>query len=181
MSKLPPPDFSHELFTDVDLIERGLGEYRASKSLEIGCGYGRLTPWLARRSADHHAIDPEKRLLYDAQQLYPNVTFHNVPAQELPYEDSIFDLIVSFGVLTQVPTEQPKKVAEEIERVASDNPKLLIAEKIGAVEDTNRVYTRSVSEYHSLFLSFDLVETIERPLDQDYWGEDFRYALMSFR
>ncbi|MCL9818291.1 class I SAM-dependent methyltransferase [Natronocalculus amylovorans] len=180
MSK-DPPDFSHELFTDVDLIERGLGEYRASKSLEIGCGYGRLTPWLARRSADHYAIDPEKELLDDARQLYPNVTFHNVLAQELPYEDSIFDLIVSFGVLTQVPNEQLDQVAGEIERVASNNRKLLIAEKIGAVEDTNRVYTRSISEYHSLFSSFDLVETIERPLDQDYWGEDFRYALMCFR
>lgn len=108
--------------------------------------------------------------------------FHRYESLEaIPYEGSIFDLIVSFGVLTQVPNEQLDQVAEEIERVASDIRKLLIAEKIGAIEDTNRVYTRSISEYHSLFSSFDLVETIERPLDQDYWGEDFRYAFMCFR
>lgn len=174
-------DFSHELFTDVDLIERGINGRRADRSLELGCGYGRLSPWIARHSKEHHAIEPEAKLLEDARRLYPEVIFRDALAQDLPYDGSVFDLIVSFGVLTQVPDDQLGPVADELERVATDHGQVLIGEKVGTVENTDRIYTRSVAEYRSIFSAFDLVETIERPLEEDYWGEDFRYALLSFR
>src|SRR5438309_10185482 len=42
---------------ETSLIRRLLGDKHAQRSLELGCGYGRLSPTFASLSARHTAID----------------------------------------------------------------------------------------------------------------------------
>ena len=97
------PHFSARLYREVKLLERAIGSYCAERSLEIGCGYGRLTPWIAEHSKQHYAIEPESALLNDAKKLYPNVHFYQAKAQKLPFPSSYFDLSVSWTVLQHIP------------------------------------------------------------------------------
>lgn len=177
------PDFSKELFVDVMLLEQGINQFRdvpAERSLEIGCGYGRLTPWIARHSQSHHAIEAEEVLLEDARKRYPDVTFEQTLAQDLPYDDSSFDLIVTWAVLMHVSEEEIPNVVSEIKRVKKDSGVVLAAEKVGSSADVSRVWTREIAEYESLFSPLTLSESTDRKMEQDYWDADHRQTLMVF-
>jgi len=98
------PHFSARLYREVKLLNEAIGSYHAKRSLEIGCGYGCLTPWIAEHSDQHYAIEPEIALLDNAKKLFPNINFYQAKAQKLPFPDSHFDLIISWTVLQHIPS-----------------------------------------------------------------------------
>lgn len=53
------------------------------RSLEVGCGYGHLSSWLARLSGAHHAVDPNSETIEMARTHYPQVDFREASAQAL--------------------------------------------------------------------------------------------------
>ena len=174
------PDFSKELFDDVMTLDRVLDFEPVDRSLEIGCGYGRLTPWLARYSTAHHAIEPEADLIETAEALYPDVSFECGSAQELPYDSSEFDLVVSFEVLQHVPDGQLSRVVSEIERVADENAVIALYERISGAANA-RTFTRSTGEYESRFSSFSLAHVVSEGSQQEFHDEHSEYAFMIFR
>ena len=180
IGKASVPEFSKDLFEDIALLESTLSGYTAERSLEIGCGFGRLTPWIARYAADHHAIEPEEELIADAKRLYPDVTFHQTPAHQLPYADGEFDLIVTWEVIQHVPDVLIRDVVAELERVATPDSLVVISEKVGGTEATNRVYARDGSEYSSMFSSKELTDTIERQTKKTFWNDDHKHAVLLF-
>ena len=46
-----------------ELLAAALGARRFRRSLEIGCGFGAQTPWIAEHSDEAHAIDPNPEVL----------------------------------------------------------------------------------------------------------------------
>ncbi|WP_227357170.1 methyltransferase domain-containing protein [Haladaptatus salinisoli] len=51
--------------------------------MEVGCGYGQLTPWIADCADEHYAIDPARSLLSAAHRKYPDVWFQRARAEML--------------------------------------------------------------------------------------------------
>ena len=174
------PDFSRELFDDVMTLERAMGFNSVDRSLEIGCGYGRLTPWIARYSDQHYAIEPEAELIETAEALYPDVSFECGSAQELPYGPSEFDLVVSFEVLQHVPDSHLSRVVSEIERVADEDAVIALYERISGAANA-RTFTRSTGEYESRFSSFSLAHVVSEGSQQEFHDEHSEYAFMIFR
>jgi len=174
------PDFSRELFDDVMTLERAIEVESVNRSLEIGCGYGRLTPWLARYSESHHAIEPEADLIETARALYPEVAFECSSAQELPYEPSEFDLVVSFEVLQHVPDDQLPNVISEIERVAEEDAVIALYERISGAANA-RTFVRSPEGYESRFSTYSLEDVVIERSPQAFHDEHSEYAFLIFR
>lgn len=69
------------------------------KAIELGCGTGYVSAWMARRGAEVVGIDNSSRQLKTAQRL---ATEHAVPltlihgnAETVPYSDASFDFAIS--------------------------------------------------------------------------------------
>ena len=101
----------------------GLG-VKADRSLEIGCGFGRLSPYIAEHFEQHTAVDINRWALSEASQFYPGIAFSESSATELPFPDLSFDVVITWTVLQHIPNHLVGKALSEIVRVT--NPKTLI-------------------------------------------------------
>ena len=159
------PLFSTRLFHDVLLLEKILGELNVDKSLEIGCGYGRLTPWIAKHSKDHYAIEPTKELYEWVKLLYPKFKIEYTSCDELPFPESYFDLIISWTVLQHIPPGRFKKSIQEIKRVLKDDGVLVITEYTDKNSASTTTWGHTIEEYSDLFHPKKLVEHFERKVE----------------
>lgn len=110
-------------------IRRLLAGVTATKSLEIGCGYGRLTPTFASFSYDHVAIDINTAALRLARTAYPQFSFQYSSVADLPFADGCFDLVTTWTVLQHVPPDRISRACAEIVRVLAPGGTLLICEE----------------------------------------------------
>lgn len=156
------PLFSTRLFYEVQLLEKILDGVMVEKSLEIGCGYARLTPWIANHSKKHYAIEPTKELYKWAKILYRDVKFENVSCDGLPFPDDYFDLVITWTVLQHIPPGRLTKSIEEIKRVLKDDGILVITEYTRKNSSDAATWGHSIEEYSSLFRPKKLVEHFER-------------------
>lgn len=163
------PHFSARLYKEVQLLNQAIGSYHAKRSLEIGCGYGRLTPWIAEHSDQHYAIEPESILLNDAKKLYPNISFYKAKAQKLPFPNSYFDLCVSWTVLQHIPPKGLTQVVTEMKRVCTPEAMIVLAERVGR-GNGYRLWGHPLREWKSLFLPWKLTWCTERKIEGTFKG-----------
>jgi SAM-dependent methyltransferase len=159
------PAFSSRLYKEARLLQQAIGNYKADKSLEIGCGYGRLTPWIMEYSMEHHAVEPEKSLFNDAKRQNPKALFYNIKVQRLPFPESFFDLCVSWTVIQHMPPKEQIKAIEEIKRVIKKTAVLIVAEETGTYEG-DTVWARPMENWVELFKPWELVWQTDRILEE---------------
>lgn len=173
------PGYAKELYLDVDLLERGLAGIEARRSLEVGCGFGRLTPWIRRYSDEHHGIDADRSLVRLAERHHPNGTFHNARAQNLPFRDDEFELTVTWAVLMHIPSADIDHTAAEIRRVTDADGAIIVSEQVH--NPTVEVpFVRPVEAYRRLFEPRQLVSVHHRSMEEPYWDDDHQHGLLRF-
>ncbi len=96
----------------------------SARSLEIGCGFGRLSPYIAEHFEQHTAVDINNWAVSEASHFYPQISFSVASATELPFPDHSFDTVLTWTVLQHIPNSLVGNALSEINRVA--NPKSLI-------------------------------------------------------
>lgn len=174
-------EFSHELYVDSTALTDALADCSPERSLEVGCGFGRLTPWIISAGGDHHAIDSEPPHFASARTEYPDVTFREARAEDLPYPDNFFDLVVTWGVLNHVPSNAIRDAAMEVKRVTSADGTIVVSEATAGREDPRWTY-RSVDEWAQLFAPRDLVCQTATERDAEQFRDDLReHMVMKFR
>jgi len=72
------------------------------RTLDVGCGEGRLTRHLASLGHQVVGIDASPTLIEAARELTPDLELHVANAAALPFEDASFDQVVSFMCLHDV-------------------------------------------------------------------------------
>lgn len=82
-------------FADFGAVEAG------QRVVDVGSGPGALTAELLRRGADVSAADPSEPFVEALQDRFPGVDARVAPAEQLPFEDGVFDaalaqLVVQF-------------------------------------------------------------------------------------
>jgi SAM-dependent methyltransferase len=83
----------------------------SGRTLEIGCGEGRVTRDLAARGHRVTALDASPTLLRAAAERDPNGDYVLGTAEALPFADATFDLVVAYNVLIDV-SDMPAAVRE---------------------------------------------------------------------
>ncbi|MDQ7781356.1 MAG: methyltransferase domain-containing protein [Desulfomonilaceae bacterium] len=85
------------------------GPVPVRNALEIGCGLGKGAQLLVDEMGFQRvfAFDLEDRLVRRANRRLPDryadkITFFTGDAQDLPFEDSVFDAVVNFGIIHHV-------------------------------------------------------------------------------
>ncbi|MGI2031555.1 class I SAM-dependent methyltransferase [Rhizobium panacihumi] len=107
-------------------IERQLAGRRFKAALDVGCGEGRFCRKLKQRFdiPSVTGIDPTAPLLDAARLRDPNGRYIEAAAENLPFPDERFDLVVSY--LTLIDIEGIEAAISEIARVATPGGTILI-------------------------------------------------------
>jgi ubiquinone/menaquinone biosynthesis C-methylase UbiE len=149
--------------------EHGMQRQRV---LEVGCGFGRLSPTLAEHFDECHSVDINEEALASARRHYPHVHYARASTTELPFSDAYFDAVMTWTVLQHVPNDLVGTAAGEIERVTRDASVLILCEATRYPErDTASAHThdRTVDAYRAFFPNrplliskyFDEIDRIE--------------------
>jgi SAM-dependent methyltransferase len=96
-----------------------------SRTLEVGCGEGRVSRDLAARGHAVTAVDASPTLLRAAAAAHPEGEYVLARAERLPFPDAAFDLVVAHNVLMDV-DDMPAAVAEAA-RVLAPGGRLCVA------------------------------------------------------
>ena len=97
----------------------------AVNALDVGCGEGRFCRMLKAAGMTATGIDPTVSLLEQARALDPNTPYLEAVAEDLPFEDGSFDLVVSYLSLIDIPDFRAG--IAEMTRVLADGGTLLVA------------------------------------------------------
>lgn len=91
------------LQVNLDFIEETGLMGADKKVLELGCGAGNLAHFLHTTGVAVIGSDIAQTAIDHARNRYPEMEFRTHSAEELPYEDGSFDIVMSFDVLEHLP------------------------------------------------------------------------------
>lgn len=122
------PELMTRNYYEERIIRRLLAGTQAASSLEIGCGFGRLSPVIAEFGKEHLSVDINADALATAKAHFPGISFKLASATDLPAASGTVDLIVTWTVLQHIPSPHFEKAIAEINRVRTKSAKILICE-----------------------------------------------------
>jgi SAM-dependent methyltransferase len=116
-------EYSARLFAELDgkPADRALLEELAARAagpvLDLGCGPGHVTRYLAEHGADARGVDLSPAMVAEARRLSPELTFDAVDMRELPFDDDAFAAVVAFYSLIHFEDDEFVTACTEVARV----------------------------------------------------------------
>jgi len=95
----------------IDSLLNAVGAKSDRKALDLCCGHGNVAAALLRRGCAVVGVDFSPAMLAFARARASNATFIEADAQNLPFDDAAFDVVVSNVGICHVP-DQPRALAE---------------------------------------------------------------------
>jgi ubiquinone/menaquinone biosynthesis C-methylase UbiE len=101
-----------------------------TKTLDLGCGYGRITNDLVLCGYKNAVgIDPSFKMIERGTQTYPELSLSHMPVGELPYKNDTFGAVVTCAVFScMISVKDRVKTVSEIHRVLRPSGVFHIAE-----------------------------------------------------
>lgn len=161
-----PPKTCAEQYYTRQLLREYLGRWTVRTALDLGCGFGRMTPWIDTFATTTYGVDPNPEMIELAEAYYPEIEFRTASAQQLPFADDQFDVVFTRGVLAHIPPENIERATAEIQRVLAPGGRVLLLEfRFGPDTDGPMAWGRSRAEYTALFDTLELVTsgTVKTP------------------
>lgn len=123
--EVPPKFFAQHLSPYLFIKEHIKGK----KVLEIGCGDGYGSAYLAKFAQEVVGVDYDSQTILAAKCKYKadNLVFYDMNATGLQFPDSIFDAICSFQVIEHVPEDLLLKYLSESKRVLRQGGALFLS------------------------------------------------------
>jgi SAM-dependent methyltransferase len=87
--------------------------------LDVGCGLGMYVQAMRRFSDDVHGVDVDEEKVAEASQELPNIRV--APAEELPYPDGTFDIVLSHEVIEHVMDDR-QAIGEAVRVLKAPDP-----------------------------------------------------------
>ena len=102
-------------------------------ALDVACGTGRHTAYLASLGHEVIGVDDSPEMLARAREKVPGGTFHEADLHDLPLADDSVDLVVCAIALSHVP--DLRRALAELVRVLRPNGHLVISDSRGLIGD----------------------------------------------
>lgn len=153
------------------------GKYcRGKDVLEVACGTGQGAGYLAGLANSYRAGDYSEKILEIARAHYnERITFQQLDAQQLPFENGSFDVVVIFEAIYYLPSAE--RFVAECRRVLRRGGKVLITTANNHLYDFNpsphsHTYY-GVPELRDLFLRYGFTSTFfgNTPVDNLSWRQ----------
>ena len=103
-----------------------------SRALEVGCGPGRVTAMMADTGATVTGVDLVPAMIETARTLHPDIAFVEANAEQLPFEDDSFDVVLINFVIHHF--ARPDVVCAEVRRVLTPGGRFVFAGPIEPLE-----------------------------------------------
>lgn len=100
---------------------------KKDKTLEVGCGMGKLSIALLKEGYDLIGVDYSKELIIKIKKEMPEFkeNFRFMDGRDLKFKDKTFDALISPGVIEHFHEEDQNKMLSELHRVLKDDGKLV--------------------------------------------------------
>jgi SAM-dependent methyltransferase len=119
-----------ELLPFADLVVAEAAPRPGDRVLDLGCGTGNVSAVAVATGAEVVGIDPSERLVGVARERVPDAELLVGSAEDLPFEDASFDVVISlFAVIF---TPDPERAMAEIVRVLKPGGRALITSWVPA-------------------------------------------------
>jgi ubiquinone/menaquinone biosynthesis C-methylase UbiE len=145
---------------EVAFIRHLLRGKAIGRSLEVGCGYGRLTPTFAEFSAEHIAVDINPDALTQARRTYPEYDFRVASVTQMPFLEGQFDLVITWTVLQHVPPDRIAIACGELNRILTPGGTLLVCEETRHADQPMgrqpHTWHRRPEDYQEYFATLEL-------------------------
>jgi ubiquinone/menaquinone biosynthesis C-methylase UbiE len=152
---------------DKEQIENGMIEKFADPDgkgiLEVGCGDGRVTSFLAEKAAELVAIDPDRECIAGAREAVKNADFRVGSGEALEFDDESFDLVMFTMSLHH--HRDSKLALGEAYRVLKKEGRLVVLEP--AVDgEIQRLYHLFTDEIKAIENALDAIESSDFYLER---------------
>jgi ubiquinone/menaquinone biosynthesis C-methylase UbiE len=118
-------------------VEQAVGEARRAQNIEaqgrtlvLGAGTGLDVPALLEATRDVWLLEPDSTMRRWLGERYPNLPLVDAPGESMPFDDAMFDTVVSSLVLCSV--QDVSRVLEEIGRVLKPGGQFLFLEHVAS-------------------------------------------------
>jgi len=107
-------------------------DFAGKRVLDIGCGDGALVRLAARGGARATGVDVSEAQLGRARGAEPvaDEDYQEAAAQDLPFDDATFDIVIFFNSLHHVPIEAMDLAMEEAARVLKPGGQFYVSEPL---------------------------------------------------
>ncbi|WP_392530544.1 class I SAM-dependent methyltransferase [Nostoc sp. C117] len=99
------------------LALQGLTINSDSRVLDLCCGSGQTTEFLVKISQNVTGLDASPKSLQRARQNVPLASYVEAFAEEMPFADSLFDVVHTSVALHEMQPQQLRKIINEVYRV----------------------------------------------------------------
>lgn len=136
-SKLVDPEAGYDIYADYydedwtflksfenDVLPKMLGDLTGKKTLDIGCGNGRLIHHLKNKGGVVTGADISKKMIESARKRFPDTEFIQANAENLPFQNEEFDVVVAAFLIVHL--KNPEKMFKEIYRVLKDGGSFIL-------------------------------------------------------
>lgn len=133
----------------VPLLAEAAGIGPATNVLEIGSGPGHVADALAKTAANVTGVDFSADMVKAAQKNYPEISFHQADAEQLPFKEGSFDAVVANFVVHHL--ARPEAVFSEVNRVLKPGGRFAFV-VWGAPEEQSSIgaFFEAVEAHHDL-------------------------------
>jgi ubiquinone/menaquinone biosynthesis C-methylase UbiE len=98
------------------------------RALDVGCGTGIYTAWLAAQGLDVTGLDRDPSMLAVARAKVPGARFLEGDVAALPFADASFDLVLAVTLFCFLNGEQRQAAARELLRVVRPGGRVVVGE-----------------------------------------------------
>ena len=185
-NKIYTKGYKSEIDESMPNVVELLKTYGVTTVLDLGCGSGRHSVYLAEQGFSVYGIDIADKGIHKADQRLRDSGLHVVLTtgsifRTLPYDTSFFDSIVSAKVLHHGRIEDIRKAIKEMERVLKPEGVMYVSVRKppskmqGPREVAPRTYVRTTGIPHYMFNEKVLRKEFNNFAIHDLWVEKGGY------
>lgn len=154
---------------DSKYLQEFLKRINGKKILDMGCGTGVNTQYIAGYDLNVIGVDASEGMLKVAHKNFPNLTFVKSDILNTPFEDNSFDGIVLAYVINHFSMDGLEMLRHEIDRVLKDNGILFISAHIGDREELVKDPLDDKIEIYYNFLNIEILDKVFSKYKREYY------------